>query len=87
MNWIHRWYRCYQETTATRNASHDGEISAGVLIVRVELARNTFRDTSQGLRCLHRGERYEMHFVQSFEHLKVPHESTPRLESEIRTFF
>lgn len=77
VNWIHRWYRCYQETTATRNDSHDGEISTGVLIVRVKLARDSFCDTLQG-------ERYEMSFVQLFEHLKVPDESVTRYESEIR---
>lgn len=83
MNWIHR---CYQETTAwlvmPRNG---GEISAGALIVRVKLfAGDSFRDTLQGLR---RGECYEICFVQPFEHLKVPDENVPRLESEIRTFF
>lgn len=77
VNWIHQWYRCYQETTATRNDSHDGEISTGVLIVRVKLARDSFCDTLQG-------ERYEMSFVQLFEHLKVPDESVTRYESEIR---
>lgn len=77
VNWIHRRYRCYQETIATRNDSHDGEISTGVLIVRVKLARDSFCDTLQG-------ECYEMSFVQLFEHLKVPDESVTRHESEIR---
>ena len=68
---------------AACNDSHDGEISAGALIVRVKLfAGDSFRDTLQGLR-----ECYEICFVQPFEHLKVPDENVPRLESEIRTFF